>query len=52
MRRILFEKLLRLTFRLYMTFWPAYKAMRSIAAGQNVVEKNHTKARSADWGFL
>jgi hypothetical protein len=27
-----------------MTFWPAHKAMRSIAAGQNVVEKNRTKA--------
>jgi hypothetical protein len=27
-----------------MTFWPAYKAMRSIAAGQNVAEKNPTKA--------
>jgi hypothetical protein len=26
-----------------MTFWPAYKAMRSIAAGQNVAEKNSTK---------
>jgi hypothetical protein len=29
-------KKLRLTFRLFTTFWPAYKAMRSIAAGQNV----------------
>jgi hypothetical protein len=35
-----------------MTFWPAHKAMRSIAAGKNVAEKNPTKARSADWGFL
>jgi hypothetical protein len=26
-----------------MTFWPAHKAMRSIAAGQNVAEKNPTK---------
>jgi hypothetical protein len=26
-----------------MTFWPVYKAMRSIAAGQNVAEKNPTK---------
>jgi hypothetical protein len=29
-----------------MTFWPAYKAMRSIAAGQNVAEKNRTKGVS------
>jgi hypothetical protein len=35
---------LHITFRLYMTFWPAHKAMRSIAAGQNVAEKNPTKA--------
>jgi hypothetical protein len=28
-----------------MTFWPAHKAMRSIAAGQNVAEKNRTKAK-------
>jgi hypothetical protein len=34
-----------------MTFWPAYKAMRSIAAGKNVAEKTPTKAPSADWGF-
>jgi hypothetical protein len=34
----------RITFRLFTTFWPAYKAMRSIAAGQNVAEKNRTKA--------
>jgi hypothetical protein len=27
-----------------MTFWPAEKAMHSIAAGQNVAEKNTTKA--------
>jgi hypothetical protein len=39
-----FEKLWRITFRLYMTFWPAHKEMRSIAAGQNVAEKNRTKA--------
>jgi hypothetical protein len=39
-----FKKQWRLTFRLYMTFWPAYKAMRSIATGQNVAEKNRTKA--------
>jgi hypothetical protein len=45
------SKKLRITFRLYMTFWPAHKAMRSIAAGQNVAEKNPTKAHSADWGF-
>jgi hypothetical protein len=38
------QKILRITFRLYMTFWPAYKAIRSIAAGQNVAEKNPTKA--------
>jgi hypothetical protein len=29
-----------------MTFWPAYKAMRSIAAGQNVAEKNRAKGVS------
>jgi hypothetical protein len=38
-----FQFLLHITFRLYMTFWPAHKAMRSIAAGQNVPEKNPTK---------
>jgi hypothetical protein len=38
------QKLLRLTFRLYMTFWPAHKATRRVAAGQNVAEKNRTKA--------
>jgi hypothetical protein len=27
-----------------MTFWPAHKAMRSIAAGRNVAEKNRIKA--------
>jgi hypothetical protein len=27
-----------------MTFWPAYKVMRSITAGQNVAEKKPTKA--------
>jgi hypothetical protein len=46
-----FRDIFRITFRRYMTFWPAHKAMRSIAAGQNVAEKNPTKARSADWGF-
>jgi hypothetical protein len=39
-----FKRVCRITFRLYMTFWPAYIAMRSIAAGQNVAEKNRTKA--------
>jgi hypothetical protein len=34
-----------------MTFWPAYKAMRSIAAGQNVAEKNPTKG-AARLGFF
>jgi hypothetical protein len=29
---------------MFTTFWPAYEAMRSIAAGQNVAEKNRTKA--------
>jgi hypothetical protein len=31
-------KNLRITFRLFATFQPAYKAMRSIAAGWNVGE--------------
>jgi hypothetical protein len=39
----IFQVLCRLTFRLYLTFWPAHKAMRSISAGQNVPEKNPTK---------
>ncbi|MHB9294648.1 hypothetical protein PilKf_00372 [Pillotina sp. SPG140] len=34
-----------------MTFWPAHKAMRSIAAGQNVAEKNPTKG-AARLGFF
>jgi hypothetical protein len=34
-----------------MTFWPAYKAMRSITAGQNVAEKNPTKG-AARLGFF
>jgi hypothetical protein len=38
------QKILHITFRLFTTFWPAYKAMRSIAAVQNVAEKNRTKA--------
>jgi hypothetical protein len=28
-----------------MTFWPAHKATRRVAAGQNVAEKNRTKAK-------
>jgi hypothetical protein len=38
------HKILHITFRLYMTFWPAHKATRSVAVGQNVAEKNRTKA--------
>jgi hypothetical protein len=34
-----------------MTFWPAHKAMRSIAAGQNVAEKKTTKG-AARLGFF
>jgi hypothetical protein len=45
------EKLLRITFRLYMTFWPAHKANRRFAAGQNVAEKNPTKG-AARLGFF
>jgi hypothetical protein len=44
------SKKLHITFRLYMTFWPTHKAMRSIAAGQNVAEKNPTKG-AARLGF-
>jgi hypothetical protein len=42
---------LHLTFRLYMTVWPAHKVMRSIAAGQNVPEKNPAKG-AARLGFF
>jgi hypothetical protein len=46
----IFGFLWRITFWLYMTFWPAHKAMRSIAAGQNVARKTAQRPQ-ADCGF-